>query len=41
MKEYNLIVIGGGPGGITAARFSKKRKPDWKVALIRKQEKSK
>ena len=40
MKKYNFIVIGGGPGGITCARFAKSLKPDWKVALVRKQEKS-
>ncbi len=39
-SQYNLIVLGGGPAGIIAARFAKKRKPQWKVALVRDQKRS-
>lgn len=35
-----LVVIGGGPGGLSAARFAKRLRPDWHVTLIRAQEKS-
>ncbi len=39
-KHYNLIVLGGGPAGIIAARFAKRRRKEWRVALIRDQERS-
>ena len=35
MKTYDLISIGGGPGGLTAARFSRKLNPKWKIGLFR------
>lgn len=39
-KKYDVIVIGGGPAGITAANTVKRIKSNWKVALIRSQKKS-
>lgn len=38
--QVDLLVIGGGPGGLTAARFSKRRRPEWSVMVIRAQERS-
>jgi NADPH-dependent 2,4-dienoyl-CoA reductase/sulfur reductase-like enzyme len=39
-KEYDLIVIGAGPGGITCARFTRKLNPNWRILVIREQKES-
>ncbi len=38
MEKYDVIIIGGGPGGITTALTSKKLYPDKKICIIRKEE---
>jgi len=40
MKKSDIIIIGGGPGGITAALETRKKYPDKKITLIRKTKKS-
>ena len=34
MADYQLIVIGAGPGGIFSAYELMQRKPEWKVAVL-------
>ena len=34
MKQYDVIIIGAGPGGIFSAYELAKRKPEWKVAVL-------
>jgi len=35
MTTYDLISIGGGPGGLIAARHSRKLNPKWQIGLFR------
>lgn len=39
MKKYNIVIIGGGPAGVTCALTAKNIYPDKKVTLIRKEPK--
>ena len=39
-NRYDLIVIGAGPGGLSCARLTRRLKPEWRILVIRKQEKS-
>ena len=36
MKNYDLVIVGGGPAGIFAALEIMKLKPEWKVVLVEK-----
>ncbi len=38
--KYDLIVIGAGPGGLSVSRFTRKLKPEWRILVVRSQEKS-
>ncbi len=40
MESYELAVIGGGPAGISCARLVRRLKPDWRILVVRAQEKS-
>ncbi len=40
MADYDFLVLGAGPGGITSARTIKKRAPSAKVGVIREQKRS-
>jgi len=40
VEDFDLIVIGGGPGGLATSRFVRRLKPEWKILVIRSQEKS-
>jgi len=39
MKQYDILIIGGGPAGVTCALSAKNTYPDKKIALIRKETK--
>ena len=39
-KNTDILIIGGGPGGVVSAITSKKNYPSKKVMLIRKEEKA-
>ena len=34
MNQYDVIIIGAGPGGIFSAYELVQRKPEWKVAVL-------
>ena len=38
MKKYDIVIIGGGPAGVTCAISARNTYPDRSIALVRKEE---